>query len=89
MSLPEVCLGEEWSTGLSSPFISGCNIVGAEHIEDTIHEEDVLSQDMTKLGRDGRRVIESPGLEASLNALRSFEQGTVVRTDLPDDFRGD
>jgi hypothetical protein len=74
---------------VSSPFSGGCDVVRAEHIEDTVHEEDVLAQDMTKLRGDWRCVIKAPGLEAGPDAGRSFEEGAVVRANLPDDLRGD
>ena len=74
---------------VSSPFSSRCNVVRAEHIEDAVHEEDVLSEDLTKLRRNRRSVIEPASFEAGLNAFRSFEEGPTLRSDLPDDLGGD
>lgn len=74
---------------VSSPFFSGCNVVRAEHVEDTVHEEDVLSQDLTKFSGDRRGVIKPAGFEARLNALGPFQKGSVFRSDLPNDLGRD
>ena len=61
-------------------------LVRANRIEDTVDEENVLSQCLSELGGDRPQVIDRPRFQASLDGFRRCEKRQAIGPDLPHDF---